>query len=158
MLHELLTSAENGMTHRLSAFLAAVLAFAVAAPSAVPAFAAPVRPAVTAPAETGLEVTTVGQRYKRRHYVYRRHHDHYRPRVYRHRHNDIGPAIGGLVAGVIIGGIIASQQPRYRTYHRTYYGNAHVDWCLNRYRSYDVRSDTFQPYHGPRRYCHSPYR
>lgn len=34
----------------------------------------------------------------------------------------------------------------------------HVDWCLARYRSYDPRSDTFQPYHGPRRVCLSPYR
>lgn len=35
---------------------------------------------------------------------------------------------------------------------------AHVDWCAARYRSYDVRTDTYQPYHGPRRYCWSPYR
>ena len=143
------------MTQRLSALFAFVLAFAVA----VPAVAAPVRPVVTAPTVSGLDVTPVGQRYKRRHYEYRRHHDYYRPHVYRHRHNDFGPIVGGLVAGAIIGGIIASQQPHYRTYRRTYYHrSAHVDWCFRRYRSYDVRSDTFQPYHGPRRYCNSPYR
>ncbi|MGI9353128.1 MAG: BA14K family protein [Rhizobiaceae bacterium] len=33
-----------------------------------------------------------------------------------------------------------------------------MDWCYRRYRSYDSRSDTFQPYHGPRRRCRSPYR
>lgn len=33
----------------------------------------------------------------------------------------------------------------------------HAEWCARRYRSYDVRSDTFQPYHGPRRYCRSPF-
>lgn len=35
---------------------------------------------------------------------------------------------------------------------------AHVEWCAARYQSYDVRTDTYQPYHGPRRYCWSPYR
>lgn len=34
---------------------------------------------------------------------------------------------------------------------------AHVEWCAWRYRSYDFRSDTYQPYHGPRRHCRSPY-
>ena len=34
---------------------------------------------------------------------------------------------------------------------------SHVDWCAARYRSYDIRSDTYQPYHGPRRYCRSPF-
>jgi hypothetical protein len=42
---------------------------------------------------------------------------------------------------------------------RTYRGrtSAHVEWCAARYRSYDVRTDTYQPYHGPRRQCWSPY-
>ena len=35
---------------------------------------------------------------------------------------------------------------------------SHAAWCAARYRSYDVRTDTFQPYHGPRRACHSPWR
>ena len=35
---------------------------------------------------------------------------------------------------------------------------AHVEWCAARYRSYDARSDTYQPYHGERRHCRSPYR
>ncbi|MEP9390377.1 BA14K family protein [Mesorhizobium sp. KR9-304] len=34
---------------------------------------------------------------------------------------------------------------------------SHVDWCAQRYRSYDVRTDTFQPYHGSRRICRSPF-
>jgi len=33
----------------------------------------------------------------------------------------------------------------------------HVSWCNAKYRSYDVRSNTFQPYNGPRRECRSPY-
>lgn len=45
--------------------------------------------------------------------------------------------------------------PVVRTYRAR--SAAHVEWCAARYRSYDVRTDTFQPYHGPRRHCRSPY-
>jgi len=53
--------------------------------------------------------------------------------------------------------------PRYyapRYYRETYYGggNAHTRWCYARYRSYRAYDDTFQPYHGPRQLCVSPYR
>lgn len=34
----------------------------------------------------------------------------------------------------------------------------HVNWCMSRYRSYDPRSDTYQPYGGPRQRCISPFR
>lgn len=37
-------------------------------------------------------------------------------------------------------------------------GSAHVEWCLNRYRSYDPASDTFLGYDGYRHRCNSPYR
>jgi hypothetical protein len=44
---------------------------------------------------------------------------------------------------------------------RTYaYGggwDAHVQWCLQRYRSYDVASDSFLSYDGNRYRCNSPY-
>ena len=33
----------------------------------------------------------------------------------------------------------------------------HVNWCASRYRSYRVSDNTFQPYHGSRRNCNSPY-
>lgn len=36
-------------------------------------------------------------------------------------------------------------------------GNSHVQWCLNRYRSYDPRSDTFMGYDGYRHRCDSPF-
>ena len=40
----------------------------------------------------------------------------------------------------------------------TYRGvSTHFEWCAARYRSYDLRTDSFQPHHGPRRYCRSPY-
>ena len=50
-------------------------------------------------------------------------------------------------------------QPR-RVYQqrRTYrLSHAHTNWCYNRYRSYREWDNTFQPYHGPRRACYSPY-
>jgi hypothetical protein len=34
---------------------------------------------------------------------------------------------------------------------------AHRTWCTDRYRSYNRRNDTFQPYYGARRRCISPY-
>jgi len=37
------------------------------------------------------------------------------------------------------------------------YADSHVRWCLNRYRSYDVRSDTFVGYDGYRHRCRGPY-
>jgi Ni/Co efflux regulator RcnB len=55
--------------------------------------------------------------------------------------------------GVIIGG-----GNRGGAYVRPGYTNPqHVRWCHDKYRSYDQRSNTFQPYHGPRRECRSPY-
>ena len=38
------------------------------------------------------------------------------------------------------------------------YGAAdHVEWCLNRYRSYDPRSNTYMGYDGRRHRCNSPF-
>ena len=44
-------------------------------------------------------------------------------------------------------------------YNNDYYGgsNAHVRWCLNRYRSYDPRSDTYVGYDGYRHRCRARY-
>ena len=35
--------------------------------------------------------------------------------------------------------------------------SAHIEWCYDHYRSYRAYDNTFQPYHGPRRQCYSPY-
>jgi len=45
----------------------------------------------------------------------------------------------------------------YRPYYRPV-GGSHVRWCLNRYRSYDPRSNSFLGYDGYRHRCKSPYR
>ena len=49
-------------------------------------------------------------------------------------------------------------EPVYRP-RRVYRGagSTHVEWCYNRYRSYRAWDNTFQPYHGPRQQCYSPY-
>lgn len=52
--------------------------------------------------------------------------------------------------GAIVGG--AMSQPAVRPA-----GNAHVEWCYDRYRSYRASDNTFQPSYGPRRQCMSPY-
>ncbi|NNJ77177.1 MAG: BA14K family protein [Anderseniella sp.] len=36
-------------------------------------------------------------------------------------------------------------------------GDRHEEWCEDRYRSYRVWDNTFQPYNGPRKECISPY-
>ena len=80
--------------------------------------------------------------------------------------------VGGLVGGVV-GGVIGSSRrsrspdvvyveprPVYRepvVVHRSV-GNAHVNWCYSRYRSYDARTDTYVAYSGRVKYCNSPYR
>ncbi len=80
----------------------------------------------------------------KRHYRQHRRYDrrHYRrsyPRYY------LGPSYPGYYYA----------QPR--RYYRQGLGSAHVRWCYNRYRSYRAWDNTFQPYHGPRRQCRSPY-
>lgn len=35
--------------------------------------------------------------------------------------------------------------------------SAHVQWCMNRYRTYDPATDTYIPRVGERAYCDSPY-
>jgi hypothetical protein len=42
-------------------------------------------------------------------------------------------------------------QPTYQLTER------HYRWCERRYRSYRRWDNTFQPYHGPRKQCVSPY-
>lgn len=87
--------------------------------------------------------------YLRGHRGYRQ----YRPGYRQHNGYWFPPA--AFIAGAIIGGIIAGQRNptvRYRSV-----GRAHVQWCYNRYRSYRAYDNTFQPYHGPRRPCRSPY-
>lgn len=67
-----------------------------------------------------------------------------------------GDAAAAGVIGGIIGGAIANSGNNYAPPPANY-GNAHVNWCYSRYRSYRAYDNTFQPYYGPRRQCVSPY-
>jgi hypothetical protein len=70
-------------------------------------------------------------------------------RGYRHHRGWWFPP-AAFALGAIIGGALAQQTVRPL-------GNAHIQWCYNRYRSYRASDNTFQPYQGPRRPCISPY-
>jgi len=92
------------------------------------------------------------RRHVRRHWDnddwrWRRHHRHYRP--YRDSGVGIYLDLGGprYVA------------PRYVEPRRVYRGatSAHVRWCYDRWRSYRAWDNSYQPYHGRRRQCVSPY-
>lgn len=78
---------------------------------------------------------------------------HYRP-GYR-QHNGFWFPAAAFITGAIIGGALNSQ-PAPRPVYRGG-GNAHVQWCYNRYRSYRASDNSFQPYNGPRQQCYSPY-
>ncbi|MEN3792071.1 BA14K family protein [Fulvimarina sp. MAC3] len=98
---------------------------------------------------------------------YRGHRGYGHRRHYRDRGNAAAAAVIGGIVGLGVGAAIASQQPRYyqpRPVYRTRpvsrgYGAPRPwtgEWyryCAARYRSFDARSGTFQPYHGPRQIC-----
>jgi Ni/Co efflux regulator RcnB len=78
-------------------------------------------------------------------------------RSYRHGYRNYNgwwfPA-GAFIAGAVVGGAIANESAPVYSQPA---GNAHVQWCYNRYRSYRAYDNTFQPYEGPRQLCYSPY-
>src|SRR5690606_33823262 len=83
-----------------------------------------------------------GPRREGRYWRGHRGYDHYR-RGYR-RHGDLWFPLAAFAAGAIISGAIANDAPP------AYSGNAHVQYCYNRYKSYRASDNTFQPYNGPR--------
>lgn len=54
---------------------------------------------------------------------------------------------------LIIGGGIALNN----SYDGDGYGDRHVEWCLDRYRSYNPRDNTWVSYSGNVNQCNSPY-
>jgi hypothetical protein len=76
---------------------------------------------------------------------------------YRH-HNGFWFPPAAFVMGAIIGGALANQPrvvaPSPMPGRMTH---AHIRWCQDRYISYRLSDNSFQPYNGPRRACVSPY-
>ncbi len=62
-----------------------------------------------------------------------------------------------ILGGIALGTILYNRNRNYRGSYDRRAGDAHINWCYNRYRSYRAYDNTFQPYHGPRRACNSPY-
>ncbi len=72
----------------------------------------------------------------------------------------------GAIGGLVVGAAIANSHNRHYGDH--YYNDrhyrprrssrrTHTNWCYNRYRSYDARSNTWVSYSGALRTCYSPY-
>jgi hypothetical protein len=57
-----------------------------------------------------------------------------------------------FAAGAAAGAAIAAPPAPYRRL-----AAAHVAWCYETYRSYRAWDNSYQPHHGPRRQCWSPY-
>ena len=72
----------------------------------------------------------------------------------RHFHNGYYYETPWWTLPLIIGGSIASQN----NYDGGGYGSRHVEWCLDRYRSYNPRNNTWVAYSGQVNQCNSPYR
>ena len=94
------------------------------------------------------------------HVYYNNHRGHYRYRHGYRRHHGYWFPPGAFVVVVPRHGHV--HVPRYRPPPTVRpriirLSHAHRQWCRARYRSYRPRDNTFQPYHGPRRPCVSPY-
>ncbi|NBB51106.1 BA14K family protein [Rhizobium sp. CRIBSB] len=111
----------------------------------------------------GLEVRIYERYTSYRHYervtVLSRHHGYrakgyrvYRPGYVYHQGQWFSSR--SLRAGVIIDRPIPRRQV---VHYRGGINPKHHSWCADRYRSYHWRSNTFQPYHGPRQQCYSPF-
>ena len=96
---------------------------------------------------TATVSTAINDRaYYNGHRGYRTHRRGYR------QYNGYWFPLAAFAAGAIVSGAINNNNRVYRGG-----GSAHVQWCYDRYRSYRASDNTFQPYHGPRQQCYSPY-
>jgi hypothetical protein len=67
------------------------------------------------------------------------------------------PAVGAGIAIGAAGAYVANDGYYDGGYYGRGYGNRHVAWCLDRYRSYNPRSNTWVSYSGRVNQCISPY-
>ena len=148
------------MKRSISGILAAAMAATFALTSLSTVAAAPVFSPKANFAQSG-DVIQVKEKWRRKNFhrrgntAYYNGHRGYRNhrRGYR-QYNGFWFPLGAFAAGAIIGGAIANGN-NYNNYNGG--GSRHVQWCYDRYRSYRASDNTFQPYHGPRQRCYSPY-
>ena len=90
-----------------------------------------------------------------------RHHRHFRSGDAALLGLGLGLGLGSLAYNNYYDPYYYDPYPRYvqprRIYRTERLSRAHVQWCYDRYRSYRVWDNTFQPNYGPRRQCISPY-
>jgi hypothetical protein len=118
--------------------------------------------ALASPGETSMveQVQRRGDR-RARNYDRRRHGQrHRRARSgYRHYHRGYYYASPWWLAAPTIGlgfGIVAPQVYGH-SYGGSYGRSAHVQWCHNRFRSYNAATDSYLGYDGRYHRCNSPY-
>ena len=64
----------------------------------------------------------------------------------------------GIVGGLIAGAAIANAANKNAIpVDPAGDANAHLNWCYSKYKSYRDWDNSWQPYHGPRKQCISPY-
>jgi hypothetical protein len=86
------------------------------------------------------------------HAYYNGHRGYRHPRRGYRQYNGWWFPLGAFTFGTIIG-----PGYYYPSYPSRGLSQAHYNWCYRKYRSYRAYDNTFQPYHGPRRACRSPY-
>lgn len=78
-----------------------------------------------------------------------------------HRHHrDLLYAGAGFLGGVIVGNVIADRHHNHSHFGHGGYGAlpaAHVQSCFDRYKSYNVHTNTWVDYEYRTRVCYSPY-
>ncbi len=153
------------MHNSIKITVAAAIAFSVAAFASSPTVASFVQPlpliqevdrSSTADVEPVQYRGRGGYGYRERHRSRRHAQRSYRSRGYGHRYRD--PAAAGILGfgiGALFGQALTAPRTRYYAYGGR--SQAHVQWCLQRFRSYDITSDTYLNYDGNRYRCNSPY-
>ena len=107
--------------------------------AAIPAQAVPLSAASSGIVTAATDAATVTQ------VQYRRGPRHHGPPRHHHRRGggDGGAVAAGVLGGLLLGAIIAGQAQQQRS----------VDYCRQRYRSYDPYSGTYLGYDGRRHPC-----
>ena len=116
--------------------------------SATPAEAMPVQtPTIKMDAASPLLVEVKHRKYHRGRHGDRR---RYRSQRFRHYHGGYWYDNPWWILPMLGAGIALGSRDRH-------YGGNHVEWCLNRYNSYNPRNNTWRSYSGRVRQCISPY-